>query len=386
MSNIAIKVSSGAEFIKMQVEPDLTRTYTGRTYFGLILSLQDALLVLEGTRRQLLPYVKRRLNDEERKQICAGAVYAWNESDCGMKRWTDGKIWLASKVKSPFLTYQELDESRNVKPDGLVKQIFSLSTKQNEKLHLIAYYDPLQRMNGHLVDKTPSFDPTLSALSLDSEIYQDDILGCQTDANNRKQLINTLSLESPSHESDKIFESPNSRLINYSFAISQDHEKFPDTFSTPGNLSNKCIYSSHGGSSDDVYVNFIESGSSNREGAFYSEPVQRNILELNAKHAGSIGKSWTTASSQHFFHFPRHDSSLTQESRSNIQNPTGFHQFQLTLKDVRFAKCLENTKIPSLNPNGFTAKSIPRPVVETSIKYNPDDRLTLHALDKQFVV
>lgn len=369
----------------MQVEPDFTQTFTGMTYFGLILNLQDALLVLEGTRRQLLPYVKRRLNDEERKQICAGAVYAWNESDCGMKRWTDGKIWLASKVKSPFLTYQELDESRNVKPDGLVKQIFSLSTKQNDKLHLIAYYNPLQRMKGHLVDTTPSFDPTLSALSLDSEIYQEDILGCQADANNRKQVFNTLSPESPC-QGDKTLESPDSILINYGLAISQHHEKAFGPISVPESVSKRRSLSSHGTTPGDVYVNFIERGSSNGEGAISSEPMQRITFDLNAKHVGSKANFWATASSQQLFHFSRQDFPLTQENHSSVQHAPRSHQFQLTLKDVRFARCLENTEVPSLNLTGFTAKSIPRPVVKSTIKYNPDDRLTLHALDKQFVI
>lgn len=161
----------------MQIIPEYAAASSCETYHGLILTLQDALMLLEGTRRQLLPSVKRRLNDVERKHIRAGSVYAWNETECGMKRWTDGKNWLASKVKGPFLTYQEHDEFRNVKVGGLIKQIFSLTTKQNDKLHLIAYYDPQARAKG-VTTQVPSQDPRLAKLRLDPAVYLNDILHC----------------------------------------------------------------------------------------------------------------------------------------------------------------------------------------------------------------
>lgn len=158
----------------------MSEKHSFETYHGLILSLQDALLVLEATRLKILPNVRRRLNDVERKQILEGLVFAWNESECGMKRWTDGKLWLASKVKSPFLTYQEHDEFRNIKPNGLIKQIFSLTTKQNEKLHLVAYYDPKKRSQGIITEKVPSQDPKLKNIQLDPFVYLNDILHCYT--------------------------------------------------------------------------------------------------------------------------------------------------------------------------------------------------------------
>lgn len=149
---------------------------SNETYRGLILTLQDALLVLEATRLNMLPKVKHRLNDVERKHIAAGSVFAWNETECGMKRWTDGKNWLASKVKGPFLTYQEHDDTRNVKPNGLVKQSFSLTTKQSEKFHLIAYYDPLDRAKGLTCGKVPSQDAMLTKLLFDPSVYLNDVL------------------------------------------------------------------------------------------------------------------------------------------------------------------------------------------------------------------
>lgn len=162
----------------MQIIPEFASDTLCETYHGLILSLQDALLVLEATRRSILPNVKRRLNDEERKHIRAGSVYVWNERECGMKRWTDGKNWLATEVKGPFLTYKEHDEYRKVRTNGLTKQIFSLTTKQNDKMHLIAYYDPQERANRGAVGKVPSRDPLLASLQLDPAVYLNDVLNC----------------------------------------------------------------------------------------------------------------------------------------------------------------------------------------------------------------
>ena len=149
-----------------------------QTYYGLVLNLQDALLILEGIRLDILPKVQRRLNDFERKCIVAGSIYAWNKNALGIKRWTDGKSWSASQVKGPFLIYQENDGSRKVKPNGLVKQSFSLTTKQNEKFHLIAYYDPARRAKGVTTGKIPSQDPNLLKLQLNPAVYLADVFHC----------------------------------------------------------------------------------------------------------------------------------------------------------------------------------------------------------------
>lgn len=141
------------------------------SYYGLILTFQDALLLLEGARRKLVPTVKKRLNDAERKLIRDGSVYAWSEAECGMKRWTDGRSWLALKIKGPFLTYREHDKSGNLMPHGLTKQIFSLTTQQDGKLHLVAYYDLRKRELGEITGSRPSLDEKLVGLLLDPAIY-----------------------------------------------------------------------------------------------------------------------------------------------------------------------------------------------------------------------
>lgn len=91
-----------------------------------------------------------------------------------MKRWTDGKYWSASKVSGPFLIYKELDSDKTTpKPNGLTKQSFSLTTKQQEKLHLIAYFREGFDSNDLM---TPTNDPMLKDIRLDGNIYQEYLL------------------------------------------------------------------------------------------------------------------------------------------------------------------------------------------------------------------
>lgn len=208
-----------------------------QTYHGLVLNLQDALLILEGIRLDYLPKVQRRLNDFERKCIVAGSIYAWNENELGMKRWTDGKSWLASKVKGPFLIYQEHDGSRNVKPNGLIKQSFSLTTKQDEKFHLIAYYDPADRAKGITTGKIPSQDPSLLKLQLDPSVYLNDFLHYGSGANNQPHLtVNTSNVGAQNSSSTLLslqsYMHPQSSHSSFSYTPSSSMNSVPTLKST----------------------------------------------------------------------------------------------------------------------------------------------------------
>ncbi|KAF2436140.1 hypothetical protein EJ08DRAFT_560062, partial [Tothia fuscella] len=145
------------------------------TYHGHVRSPQDAIILFEACRLGLLPRVQRRLSEKERQQINSGSVFVWDEREAGMRRWTDGKSWSASRVSGSFLTYREMegkrggtdfqapptpaapkisngakspDSSRNedsdeegpgggyrYKPDGLMKQSFSITTQDSRHLH-----------------------------------------------------------------------------------------------------------------------------------------------------------------------------------------------------------------------------------------------------------
>ncbi|GAA5980881.1 hypothetical protein JCM10908_003900 [Rhodotorula pacifica] len=77
---------------------------------GFVETTLDALLVLEGCRRGLLPKITRRLQEfEKRALVVSGAVFVFHEEETGIKRWTDGLSWSPSRTLDNFLVYRELD-------------------------------------------------------------------------------------------------------------------------------------------------------------------------------------------------------------------------------------------------------------------------------------
>lgn len=144
------------------------------TYYGCVRTPSDAIKLFEACRVGLLPRVQRRLSEKERQAIRSGSVFVWDEREAGMRRWTDGKSWSASRVSGSFLTYREMEGKRGAafpptrriqsdttpesgrgsdedqddgeldgyryKVDGLMKQSFSITTSTGQHLHLISYY------------------------------------------------------------------------------------------------------------------------------------------------------------------------------------------------------------------------------------------------------
>jgi len=165
------------------------------TYHGHVRTPADAIILFEACRLGLLPRVQRRLSEKERQSIKSGSIFVWDEREAGMRRWTDGKSWSASRVSGSFLTYREMEGKRGggnafappvttmphrkspngdsdsdhmdmegqegyrYKPDGLMKQSFSITTANHQKLHLISYYARSHPASMTLMQ--PSQDPQL---------------------------------------------------------------------------------------------------------------------------------------------------------------------------------------------------------------------------------
>src|SRR5271169_694359 len=81
-------------------------------YYGHVRTPADAILLFEACRLLVLPRVQRRLSEKERAMIRSGSVFVWDEREAGMRRWTDGKSWSASRVSGSFLTYREMEGKR----------------------------------------------------------------------------------------------------------------------------------------------------------------------------------------------------------------------------------------------------------------------------------
>ena len=160
------------------------------TYVGYIKSPADAILLLaacdlpDNVRNPNLGppprRISRRLLDDERASLIrSGAVFVWDEREAGMRRWTDGRCWSASRVSGCFLTYRELEvrkknsdtskdgpRSNLYKSEGLVKQSFSIRTSSNRKLHVISYFNKDDIKSGSL--QRVSADPRITGTGIDS--------------------------------------------------------------------------------------------------------------------------------------------------------------------------------------------------------------------------
>ena len=121
-----------------------------------------------------------------------------------MRRWTDGKSWSASRVSGSFLTYREMEGKRGgngfappvqavkrtsgktsdgskgdsdedgpdgyrYKPDGLMKQSFSITTQNGQHLHLISYYARSHPTAPGL--QQPTLDPSLRHIRPPKNMY-----------------------------------------------------------------------------------------------------------------------------------------------------------------------------------------------------------------------
>lgn len=122
------------------------------TFHGIVESVADAFIIIEAARVGVLPRVTRRLNEGERKFIRSGSVFVWDEEESGICRWTDGRCWSSSRVAAGhFIVYCEQPKGHSKKrfvstEEGktrLHKKVISVVTPDDRKLHLVAYYVPL---------------------------------------------------------------------------------------------------------------------------------------------------------------------------------------------------------------------------------------------------
>ncbi|KKO76371.1 gluconate transport-inducing protein [Vairimorpha ceranae] len=103
--------------------------------FGYIQNYEDALLMVHATRLGYITPVTQRLRTDERDSLRSGDIFVFIETENGIKRWTDGKIWSPSKINGQFLLYKEVPRHLSksaIKKCSLQK---NLSKDQIAKLH-----------------------------------------------------------------------------------------------------------------------------------------------------------------------------------------------------------------------------------------------------------
>ncbi|KAJ3357889.1 hypothetical protein GGF32_000838 [Allomyces javanicus] len=127
------------------------------TYYGHIETTHDVLLVVEATRRGLLPRITRRLSERQRQQIRVGSVFVWREHEAGIKRWTDGRPWTPSRMHGSFMVYRECARraapavaangdavdapvsAKTAVKDGLVKKTVTVHMTTGAVFHVVCY-------------------------------------------------------------------------------------------------------------------------------------------------------------------------------------------------------------------------------------------------------
>ncbi|KAE8448699.1 hypothetical protein EG329_008914 [Mollisiaceae sp. DMI_Dod_QoI] len=238
------------------------------TYYGHVRTPADAIKLFEACRLGLLPRVQRRLSEKERQSIKSGSVFVWDEREAGMRRWTDGKSWSASRVSGSFLTYREMEGKRGggnfvppparrmggktpdsgrgsdedqdmdgdgpdgyrYKPDGLMKQSFSITTSTGQHLHLISYYS---RPHPGAPDlPQPTTDPQLRHIVPVKGMYPESTVHeAQGPAVTRTPMQSSPYMQSPHQQMQQ---SPHQRgPPPYPYQVAQGYAWPPSPVSTP---------------------------------------------------------------------------------------------------------------------------------------------------------
>ncbi|TFK76223.1 hypothetical protein BDN72DRAFT_225151 [Pluteus cervinus] len=199
----------------------------------------DAHVVFEAVRQGFLKPVTRRLNEMERAMhVRSGAIFVWVEcdDDAGLKRWTDGRVWGQSRMREPYLFYDEKlpydlaqnqneqanrsptfrfvdgvarpgptssavsHQDRNSNPHpGLVKQAYSAwvtpdARTKPQKWHLTAYFTYADLHNLPTIDG----DPVLCKIIVPANIYRSGKARSRNEDESRLGHIETGSRSTPS--------------------------------------------------------------------------------------------------------------------------------------------------------------------------------------------
>lgn len=144
---------------------------------GYIQDYEEAVLMVHTTRLGYLIPITQRLKMEERENLRSGDIFVFIESEGGMKRWTDGRIWSPSKISGQFLLYKEV-------PRHLSK---SAIKKRNAQKHL--FKDELLKIGKELKDddRLAFHKKTISIVHQDRTYH---IIGYFRPLFSKEQLIN----------------------------------------------------------------------------------------------------------------------------------------------------------------------------------------------------
>ncbi|KAJ5111017.1 hypothetical protein N7532_001552 [Penicillium argentinense] len=178
------------------------------TYNGFIRTPADAILLIQACYNGFLPRVQKRLSPKEGRSIRNGSVFIWEEHETGLRRWTDGRKWSASRVSGRFLIYREMGQKPRDEPEAeppsdpgrnqeisssnrdfrsvvgindgqcseqpigmpqLMKLSFSITSPTGHNWHLINYYHQFESSSDNL--RQPIHDPSLKHICPQKSLF-----------------------------------------------------------------------------------------------------------------------------------------------------------------------------------------------------------------------
>ncbi|KAG8820000.1 hypothetical protein FRC19_009324, partial [Serendipita sp. 401] len=130
-----------------------------------IRTAQDAHRVFEAVRQGILPLIRRRLSPSERDLLASGQVFVWEEAPTGsasgddsaqttsgLERWTDGRRWSQSRMREPFLFYEEkvqtTPEEKQAKADRRARKASSSDSQTLATLQPVRRQDRPTKPDG----------------------------------------------------------------------------------------------------------------------------------------------------------------------------------------------------------------------------------------------
>lgn len=85
MFNLYLFYISYLLFIEIYLH--LLSVFSMETFYGIIETTNDALILFEASKLGIIQKVRRRLHEKERKELRSGSCYIFSESESGIKRW-----------------------------------------------------------------------------------------------------------------------------------------------------------------------------------------------------------------------------------------------------------------------------------------------------------
>jgi Gti1/Pac2 family len=117
----------------MSSTPQSASTSADVPFHGLVETTGDALRLIQAARQGIIPRITRRLNEDERgRVVCSGAVFIFSVQESGIRRWTEGLSWSASRIAGNFLVSDcSVTVLVDLLNDTLISQLYRELTSRN---------------------------------------------------------------------------------------------------------------------------------------------------------------------------------------------------------------------------------------------------------------